>query len=161
MRIVKPTFSLFALLAVTLWAAPFTPAQEKQETETRVTMKSLPAPVQQTVKEQSKGAVLRGLAKEVENGQTFYEAELKVNGHNKDVLIDPSGKVVEVEEQVTLASLPPAVKDEIVKQAGKGRILLVESVTKDNAIVAYEAHVRTGRKTSEIKVDPNGKPITQ
>jgi len=158
MEIARTTLSLPAVL---LLAAPFALTQEKPETESRVTMRSLPAAVQETVKEQRKGAILRGLAKEVENGQTFYEAELTVKGHNKDVLMDPSGKIVEIEEQVTLASLPPAVKTEIVKQAGKGRILLVESVTKENAIVAYEAHVRTGKKVSEIKVDPAGKPITQ
>jgi hypothetical protein len=122
-------------------------------------MRNLPSAVQQTVREQRKGAVLLGLAKEVKDGQIFYEAELKVNGHTKDVLIDPTGKIVEIEEEVTLDSLPPAVKTEIVRQAGKGRILLVESITKDNAIVAYEAHVRIGRRVSEIKVDPEGKPL--
>ena len=147
------------LLSVLLFTAHLTLAQDKPETETRVTMRDLPPAVQQTVREQRKGAVLLGLAKEVENGQTFYEAELKVNGHNKDVLIDPTGKIVEIEEQVTLDSLPAAVKTEIVRQAGKGRILLVESITKDNAIVAYEAHVRTGKRVSEIKIDPEGKPI--
>jgi uncharacterized membrane protein YkoI len=157
----RRTLSPIALTVVISFAAPFTPAQAKQETESKVTMKDLPAPVQATVKEQSKGAVLRGLAKEVENGQTFYEAELKVNGHNKDVLIDPAGKVVEVEEQVAIASLPPAVKAAIVKRAGKGRITLVESVSKENSIVAYEAHVNTAGKRSEIKVDPNGNPIAQ
>jgi hypothetical protein len=64
-----------------------------------------------------------------------------------------------VEEQVALASLSPAAKAEIVRQAGKGRILLIESITKNNAIVAYEAHVRTAGKISEIKVDPDGKPL--
>jgi len=128
-----------------------------QEMEKPVRMKDLPAAVQATVREQSKGAAIRGLSMEVENGQTFYEASLKVKGRIRDVLIDSDGKIVEIEEQVALNSLPPAVKNEIVKQAGKGRILIVESITKDNAVVAYEAHVRTAGKISEIKVDPEGK----
>jgi uncharacterized membrane protein YkoI len=161
MKIIQKAPSLVALVAATLFAAQFSLAQAKQETESKVTMKDLPAPVQATVKELSKGAVLRGLSKEVENGQTFYEAELKVNGHNKDILIDPAGKVVEVEEQTPLASLPPAVKSALVKLAGKGRITMVESVSKENSIVAYEAHVITAGKRSEIKVDPNGKPIVE
>ncbi|MDQ3011362.1 MAG: hypothetical protein M3X11_11745, partial [Acidobacteriota bacterium] len=132
-----------------------------QDSETKVRMKNLPAPVQQTVNEQSKGAVIRGFAKEVKDGQTFYEVELKVAGHKKDVLIDPAGKVVEVEEEVTLDSLPPVVKAEILKQAGKRRIVMVESITKDNAVVAYEAHVKKLLKTSEIKVGLDGKLITQ
>ncbi len=157
MRIAKTTLLLLAMNVFLLLAAAPAAAQD---TEVRVAMKDLPAPVRQTVTEQRKGAVLRGLSKEVENGQTFYEAELKVNGHNKDVLIDPAGKVVQVEEQVALSSLPPAAKSEIVKRAGKGRIVMVESITKDNAVIAYEAHVKTAGKISEIKVDPDGKPIT-
>ena len=47
--------------------------------ESKVKMGSLPPAVQQAVKEQSQGAKLVGLAKEVEDGKTLYEAELKVN----------------------------------------------------------------------------------
>jgi uncharacterized membrane protein YkoI len=130
-----------------------------QETERPARMKDLPQAVQATVREQSRGAVVRGFSIETENGQTFYEASLKVKGRVRDVLIDANGNVVEIEEQVTLASLPPAARAEITKQTGKGRVLTVESITKNNAIVAYEAHVKTGGKISEIKVDPDGKPL--
>jgi uncharacterized membrane protein YkoI len=124
-------------------------------------MKDLPEAVRKTVQEQSKGATIRGLAKEVEKGQTFYEAELKVNGHNKDVLIDPTGAVVEIEEEVALSSLPPDVKATIQKAAGKGKITAVESITKNNTLEAYEAHVSKAGKKSEIKVGPDGKLITK
>ena len=130
-----------------------------QNTERPIKMKDLPAAVQKTVREQSQGATVRGLAEEVKDGQTFYEVSLRVKGHLKDVLMDTNGNVVETEEQVALASLPPAATAEIVKQAGKGKILLVESITKNNAIMAYEAHVKTAGKISEIKVDPDGKPL--
>lgn len=128
-----------------------------QDSEKPVKMSELPAAVKKTVQEQSKGAKIRGLAKEVEAGKTFYEAALLFNGHSKDVLIDADGKVVEVEEQVALSSLPPAVKAEIQKQTGKGKITIVESVTKDNALVFYEAHIKTGGKIKEVKVAPDGK----
>jgi len=130
-----------------------------QETERPARMKDLPQVVQSTVREQSRGAVVRGLSIETEKGQTFYEASLKIKGRIRDVLIDADGNVVEIEDQITLASIPPAAKAEIVKQAGKGRILTVESITKNNAIVAYEAHVKTAGKISEIKVDPDGKSL--
>jgi len=144
------------ILAACMLSAGTIPAQE---TERPARMKDLPQAVQATVREQSRGAVVRGLSVETENGRTFYEVSLRVKGRIKDVLIDPNGNIVEIEEQVTLASLPPAARAEIVKQAGKGRILLVESITKNNAIVAYEAHVKTAGKISEIKVDPDGKPL--
>ena len=161
MKIVRKGIPLFAPFAVVLLAASCAIAQARQETESKVTMKDLPAPVQAKVKELSKGAVMRGLSKEVENGQTFYEVELRLNGHNRDALIDPAGNVVEIEEQVPLASLPPEVKSAIVRQAGKGRITLVESISKGDSVVAYEAHVKTAGKMSEIKVDTAGKPVTK
>ena len=129
--------------------------------EKRVKMESLPPAVQKTVQEQAKGATIRGLSKEIEDGKTFYEAELKINGHNKDVLIDPAGLVVEVEEEVALDSLPAAVKDAIQKHAAKGQIVLVESVIKNDAIVAYEAKIKTAGKTSEVRVNPDGSPAKE
>jgi uncharacterized membrane protein YkoI len=131
-----------------------------QDSEKPVKMRDLPQAVQQTVKEQSRGASVRGLSKEVEGGNTFYEVELRINGHTKDVLIDPSGAVVEIEEEVALASVPPLVKAGIDKHSGGGKIVLVESITKNGSIVAYEAHVKTGRKYSEVKVSPDGQLIT-
>ncbi|MGH9765969.1 MAG: PepSY domain-containing protein [Blastocatellia bacterium] len=148
-----------ALILVACLLLAGTALAQEQGTERPVRMKDLPQAVQATVRAESRGAIVRGLSMETENGQTFYEVELRVKGRIKDVLIDANGNVVEVEEQVTLASLPPAARAEIVRQAGKGRILLVESIKKNNAVVAYEAHVRTAGKISEIKVDPDGKPL--
>jgi uncharacterized membrane protein YkoI len=122
----------------------------------RVKMENLPAAVQKTVQEQSKGGTIRGLSKEIEDGKTFYEAELKVNGHNKDLLIDPAGSVVEVEEEVALDSVPAAVKEAIQKHAAKGKIVIVESVSKNDTLVAYEAKIKTAGKTSEVRVNPDG-----
>src|SRR5713226_5912294 len=94
--------------------------------EKKVKMQDLPPAVRKTVQEESKGATLRGLGQEVENGKTLYEAELTVNGHNKDVSIDTDGKVVSVEEEVAIDSIPAAARDAIQKFAGKGKIGRVE-----------------------------------
>lgn len=157
----KKRLTALALLLITgLVLSGLAPAQD-QEVEKPVKMKDLSAAVRATAEKQSKGAKIRGLTKETDNGQTFYEVSLLVGGHIKDVLIDESGNVVEIEEQVALKSLPPAARAEIVKQAGRGRILNVESITKDSAIVAYEAHVRTAGKISEVKVSPDGKALSK
>ncbi len=144
------------ILCVSLIAA-FLASASGFGSETRVNMKELPPAVQRTVQEQSNGATLRGLSKEVEHGKTFYEAELKVNGHNRDVLIAPDGAVVEIEEEVPLASVPAPVNSAVMKAAGEGKILSVESITEGGAVTAYEARIRHGGKTSEVKVDPEGK----
>jgi putative PepSY-like beta-lactamase-inhibitor len=133
--------------------------EEGSAQESRVKMKDLPAAVQQTVREQSKGATIRGLSREVENGETNYEVELRVNGHNRDVLIDPNGAVVEVEEQVTLASLPAVVRMAIEQNAAGGRVVLVESLTKGGTLMWYEAHVKKAGKSREIKINPEGQLV--
>jgi hypothetical protein len=154
-------FAALVLTAgVSLAASPAARQESKEkggDSERSVKMKDLPAAVQQTVREQSRGAKIRGLSVETENGVTNYEVELKVNGHSRDVLIDPSGAVVSVEEQVALASLPEAARTAITH--GGGRVVLVESISKGGAVEAYEAHVRRGRKTVEIKVGPDGQLI--
>ena len=102
---------------------------------------------------------MRGLAKEIEDGRTVYELELKVAGHTKDMLIATDGKILVIEEQVELNALPQSVKAAILKQAGKGKIKLVESVTKEGALAYYEAQVKKGSKTVEVKVTPDGQLI--
>ena len=129
-------------------------AQEK-----KITREQLPAAVKQTVDRESQGATVKGFATEVEHGQKLYEASLTVNGHSKDILIDKTGNIVEVEEQVSLDSLPPAVQEALKKAAGSGTIEVVESLTKNGKLVAYEAQVRHGRKRSETQVGPNGEKL--
>ena len=126
--------------------------------EKKIKMKDLPPAVQQAVKEQSKTATLKGLATEVENGKTLYEAEMTVGGHSKDVSFDADGKVVSVEEEVTLESIPEAAREAIQKSSAKGKLRKVESVTA-NGTTFYEAQIRRGMKTTEVKVDANGKPV--
>ena len=127
--------------------------------ETKIQRGDLPPAVRKSVDSESRGATVRGFSKEVENGQTYYEAELVVNGHSKDVLIDESGKVVEVEEQVALDSLPAAVQQGLRSKAGSGKIGTVESLTKRGKLVAYEAQVQTAGRRSEIQVGPEGKSL--
>ena len=129
--------------------------------EKTIKRSDLPAAVEKTVAEQSKGATVKGFSKEVENGKTVYEAELTVNGHGKDIAMDAQGNIIEIEEEVDITTLPPAVKEGLTKAAGKGTISKVESLTKKGKLVAYEAVVKTGSKNSEIQVGPDGKKLTR
>src|SRR5262245_36251011 len=123
----------------------------------RAKLKNLPSAVQKTVEEQSKGAKIRGLSKEVEKGKTQYELELTVNGHSKDMIIDPTGAILEVEEDITLDSLAPEVKAEVEKNIGQAKLLRLESVTKGGILTGYEASVsKVGRK-SGIEMGADGK----
>lgn len=129
-------------------------AQEK-----KITRAQLPAAVAATVAKESEGATIKGFSTEIEHGQKLYEMSLLVNGHSKDLLIAKDGQVVEVEEQVTMDSLPADVQDGLKKAAGKGTIQVIESLTKNGTLVAYEAQVKHGKKRSEVQVGPNGEKL--
>jgi len=146
---------VLALMLGALLSVPGVAQEKGGDREKKVKLRDLPAAVQAAVKEQSKGATLVGLAQEEENGRTLYEAEMKVNGHGRDVLMDATGKVVSVEEEVALASIPAAAREALLKAVGKGKMLKVESVTADGVTV-YEALIRAAGKTAEVKVDAKG-----
>jgi len=131
-----------------------------QAQEKKITRDQLPPAVEKTVAaEESKGATVKGFSTEIENGQKLYEAELTESGHGKDVSMDKDGNVVEVEQEVSLDSLPGDVKDGLTKAAGKGRITRVESLTKGGKLVAYEAVVRNGSRRYEVQVGPDGNKL--
>ena len=145
------TSNLAVLTALAVSIVAF--AQKK-----KIQRADLPPAVEKTVAAQSEGATIKGFSQEKEKGQLYYEAEMMVGGHGKDVLIDANGGIVEVEEQVALDSLPPAVKAGLQAKAGAGKIVKVESLTKHDKLVAYEAVVQTNGKKKEIQVGA-GKPL--
>ncbi len=150
----KFNYRIACIMALSVMLCASAPAQEKS-----VKMKDCPPAVQKTIQEQSQGAAIRGISKETDKGKTVYELELMVNGHSKDMLIDTAGNVIEVEEQMAINQLPAPVRTEIERQAGKGKITKLESLSKGGAVVAYEAVIKTGAKSREVKVDTGGKLI--
>ena len=144
------------LLIAGLAAAGMAAAQDQEK---KIKRSDLPAAVEKTVAAESAGATVKGFSLEKENGQIFYEAEMTVNGHTKDVLIDANGAVVEVEEEVAMDALSPEVKAGLLAKAGKGKITTVDTIKKGNKLVAYEAKVNTNGKKSEVQVGPDGKPL--
>ena len=147
-------FGMWACAAL-LFTASVANAQEEQ----KVRRNQLPAAVEKTVAAESQGATIKGFSREVEKGKTYYEAAMTVNGHTKDILMDKGGNIVEVEEEVTMDSLPAAVQDALKKAAGTGTIGVIESLTRNGKLVAYEGHVKTGKKRSEVQVGPNGEKL--
>ncbi len=127
--------------------------------EKKITRADLPAAVEKTVTQESKGATIRGFSRETEDGQTLYEAELTISGRSRDISMDANGAIVEVEDQVAISALPAAVRDALLAKVGPGKVQTVESLTKHGKLVAYEAKVMTGGKRSEIQVGPDGKPL--
>ena len=151
-KIAMRTALVSAFIVVVVTATAY--AQER-----KLTRAQLPPAVEKTVAAESQGATIKGFSTEVEKGKRLYEAELEINGRSTDISMDRNGNIVEVEEEVTMDSLPATVQDALKQRAGAGTIGKIESLSKNGKLVAYEAHVKTGAKRSEIQVGPNGEKL--
>ena len=127
--------------------------------EKTIQRSDLPPAVEKALKQHLKGATVKGLSTEKEDGHVVYEAQLIVNGHTKDILLDASGTIQEVEEEVAFDSLPIEVKASLRARAKNGKITKVESLIKQDKLVAYEAQVEKNGKQSEIQVGPKGERL--
>jgi len=123
----------------------------------KLTLETLPAAVQKTVRAETEGAIINDISKEKgESGKWVYEIETKVNGLGHDFIVGLDGTLLVSERQMTLESLPPAVRTTLTKAAGKKQILIVESVTRAGKLEGYEAQVGNPKSPSEIKISPEG-----
>lgn len=142
------------LLATACFALPAFAA------DTPIPFDKLPAVVQKTMlrEPQATGAKIKNTLIEVENGKKYYECEsILANGNTRDFLVDPQGKVYEVEDEVEVNEIPAAVRAVVDKAAaGGGKITKLEAVKHDGNIIGYEATVvKKGKKTS-LELKPDG-----
>ncbi len=127
--------------------------------ESHVPCNALPAVVLQHAKLEAGDATVRGCVKDRENGKLTYEVETLRDGKSKDITLDVSGTVLEVEQEVAVSSLPPAVSDAIAKAAHSRKVGKVESVTRDGAIASYETTITSNGERREVAFSPQGAPV--
>lgn len=118
----------------------------------RVTRDKLPPAVVATMDREAKGATIQSIFSEYSFRHRMYEIETVVNGHSRNLRIDPGGKVDEIEEEVPFDSLPIQVQDSLLRKAKGGKLVKVESVTMKGRITAYEARVSKDGKVREVRV---------
>jgi hypothetical protein len=141
-------------VALAMFALPLYASAEKT-----IPRSALPPAVERTVQAQSKGATVKGFSTEMEGGKRIYEAEMMVDGHSRDINIAADGTVIEIEEEVALNSLPASVQQALTAKAAGAKITKVESLTKKDKLVAYEAGTLKGSKKGEIQVGPQGEKL--
>lgn len=122
---------------------------------------ALPAPVKKAVDAQGKGGkfVRSTRINDSKDNKVSYEIEWDLGGRKKEAVIDPAGQVQKVEEVVAVASVPAAVRREVEKNVGTGKLLLIEAITPAGKPTLYEAQYEAGGRKSEIKVSADGKVL--
>jgi peptidase YpeB-like protein len=79
--------------------------------ESRVSCDTLPAAVLYQEKIEARDATIRGCVKDKENGKLTYEVETLKDGKSRDVTVDATGTVLDVEQEVAPTTLPAVVSD--------------------------------------------------
>jgi hypothetical protein len=148
----------FTFVAVALLAIGIAPTGHA---ESRVPCRSLPAAVLHQAKVEAGDAAIRGCVREKEHGRLTYEMETtQPDGRSKDIALDASGRVLEVEQEIMAGSLPPAVSDAIAKAADGGKAGKIESVTRGGVIASYETTITKSGRRREVAFSPQGAPVT-
>jgi hypothetical protein len=142
-----------ATVAVLLAVVPSANAESKVPCDT------LPVAIQHQAKMEARDATVTGCVKDKENGKLTYEVETLKDGKSKDITLDASGTILEVEQQVTASSLPPAVSNAIEKAARGGKIGKIESVTRRGVIASYETTILQKGRRREVAFNPQGDPV--
>jgi hypothetical protein len=132
------------------------PAKPAAKTTKSTNWSGFPAPVRATIEAETRNSTIRNVKKEAINGKTQYEVETTRNRKRRDFIVDPSGKVIEVEEEIAVSAAPQPVQDALKM---RGKVLRLESVQKDGKTM-YEASVQgKNGKTSSVALDAEGKPV--
>jgi hypothetical protein len=66
-------------------------AEDKEENEVKVSIKKVPAAVRKTLKREAMGEKIKTVDQETLNGKLAYEADVKIDGHNYEIVVDKGG----------------------------------------------------------------------
>lgn len=115
----------------------------------------LPAPIVNAFRTSYPNATIKHAAKETENGKTVWEVESIDNGLARDLIYNPDGTVVEFEEQIAPASVPPAVSAALKAKYPKATIAKAEKLMKGTTLT-YELALK-GAAVKSAEVSPEGR----
>ena len=139
------------LLAVCL-AVAF--AQEKKEKT--LVLKDLPPAAQKTIQAELKGGEIKNIGKETEHGVAQYEVETMRTGKRRDFNVDSKGKLLMVEEETSIDSIPAAAKAAILKKVGDGKLGMVENFMRGGETMYEAGYTTKAGKKHEVLVKADG-----
>lgn len=158
------THSAIALsLATALLAAAAIPHARG---ESRVPCNTLPATVLDHARKQAPDATVKTCVKDKEGSRLEYEVETSDAGRSKDMVFDPAGNIIEVEQEIDRGALPAAVANAIRQAAQGGEAGKVESVTKFGSksatgsdAISYETTITRNGTKREVAFRSDGTPV--
>lgn len=146
--------ALCALLPTIAWSAE-TPDEES------ITMKDVPAEVKAAAQAAANGTTLDKVDLDLDDGTATYDLSGKgADGKMIEVDVLHDGKIEEVEQEITIDSVPEAVKKMRSKHMPKFKAEKVEKSTRPNFEVYYEFDGQgEDGKELDIEIRSDGKRI--
>ena len=143
-----------APLAIFLCAllSGFALAQEKGQLK----LADLPPAAQSTIKEQTGSGALHNLWVGKNQGEKVFGAVIIVDGKRKEVVVNADGKIVDLQQEVTVESLPAPMRKALTEQPRGAKILNISRET-ENSVVKYELETDVQGRSRNLSFDSAGK----
>jgi len=142
--------------AIALAAGFATTTFAGDEKEVKITMNKVPAAVQQAVKAHASAAEIKGIEESDVDGTKVIEFDIEKNGKASEIAFRPNGKLFSTEEEVTLSSLPEAVRKTIARKSKNAKAGHPDKVVQEGRI-SYEIVIEKNGKKTEYTISPKGK----
>lgn len=118
----------------------------------------VPAPVIAAFEKTYPNATVKGYSMGQHHGNTSYEIESVDGSTKRDLEYSAQGDVLEIEEELKPADLPPEVSGAVTKKYAGASIEKAEKKVKDGATV-YEVKLLQDNAKIEVLVNPKGEFI--
>lgn len=118
--------------------------------------KDVPPAVLKAFEQAYPKAKMKGFSKEENEGKMVYEIESVEGKFRRDILYNPDGTVVSVEESLSFAELPQAVRDAIAKEYPKAKATRCEKIIKGST-TQFEVVLKSGKEKYEVIFESDGK----
>lgn len=119
-------------------------------------LKDLSPAVQKAVNDNLQGGQISSIGKETEHGVSQYEIETMLNGKHRDFNVDTKGKLILVEEETSIDSIPAAAKAGILKKVGAGKLGMVALFMRGGETMYEAGYTSKDGKKHEVLVKADG-----
>ena len=102
------------------------------------------------------GGEIKRISQEKEHGVVQCEVESMLNGKHRDLEVDGNGKLLVVEEETSIDSIPAAAKTAILKKVADGKLAGVELFMRGGETMYEAAYTTKAGKKQEVLVKADG-----
>ena len=131
----------------------FTVAVTGELVDIQVFLDETPSGVQKTILAAAAGGKVTDISKTRDAGKTVYDVELVQGGRTRNFTVSGDGQLLDME--VFLNETPPAVRETIAAQVGKGTLVEINRTTEDGETV-YGVQMTKGGSVRDFTVNASG-----